>query len=127
MSVAYVDSSCIVALAFREAGSTALRKRLRRFDRLVSSSLLEAEVSSALRREHQALTSEYWSAVELICPDRTLAAEIARTLDAGYLRGADCWHVATALYLAPDPAELAFLTLDSAQSAVALRLGFRTA
>ncbi|MEW5918795.1 MAG: hypothetical protein AB1762_20505, partial [Gemmatimonadota bacterium] len=38
---------------------------------------------------------------------------------------ADCWHLATALYLAPDPAELTFVKLDDAQRRVAKSLGFR--
>jgi hypothetical protein len=45
-------------------------------------------------------------------------------LDAGYVRGADCWHLATALYLAPDAGDLVFLTLDLRQRAVAKTLGF---
>jgi hypothetical protein len=42
------------------------------------------------------------------------------------VRGADCWHLATALYLAPDPGELTFVTLDAHQQSVAKSLGFRT-
>jgi hypothetical protein len=41
-------------------------------------------------------------------------------------RGADCWHLATALYLSPDPSALTFLTLDLAQRHVAKALGFQT-
>jgi hypothetical protein len=47
-------------------------------------------------------------------------------LDAGYLRGADCWHVATALYVSPEPSRLSFLTLDERQRDVARTLGFRS-
>jgi len=44
----------------------------------------------------------------------------------GYLRGADVWHVACALFLADAArAELAFLSRDAAQRRVARRLGFR--
>jgi hypothetical protein len=37
--------------------------------------------------------------VSWILPDRRLTAEIQRVLDVHPLRGADLWHVATALYL----------------------------
>ena len=49
--VAYVDTSCLVAIAFGEAGSRKLATRLRSFDRLMSSNVLEAELRSALARE----------------------------------------------------------------------------
>ena len=64
--------------------------------------------------------------LEFVIPTRSLGAEIIRVLDAGYVRGADCWHLATALYLAPDPGELTFVTLDVRQREVAKALGFAT-
>lgn len=64
-------------------------------------------------------------AIKWIEPSRSLALEIDRVLDAGYLRGADCWHLAVALYVAPRPGGLTFLTLDARQRAVAKKLGFR--
>lgn len=45
MKVAYVDSSVLVAIAFGEKGFARQVKRLQGFDRLVSSNLLEAELS----------------------------------------------------------------------------------
>ena len=57
-------------------------------------------------------------------PSRPLATEMATVLRAGYLRGADLWHVAAALYIARDPAEICFLTLDQRQREVAASLGF---
>lgn len=127
MNVAYVDSSCMVALAFGEPSASAVLARLRQYDRLLSSTLLEAEVMSALTRERREVRSEIWAAVQLITVDRALSAELLRVFAAGYVRGADCWHLATALYVSPDPRELAFLSLDAAQRAVAESLGFRTA
>jgi hypothetical protein len=55
-----------------------------------------------------------------------LTPELERVFAGGYLKGADAWHLACALYLAEEPAKLAFLTLDRRQRAVARRLGFRT-
>ncbi len=52
-----------------------------------------------------------------------LTGEIQTVLSAGYLRGADCWHVAVALSYAP-ARDLTFFSLDKAQRAVAARLGF---
>jgi len=47
-------------------------------------------------------------------------------LEVGYLRGADLWHLATALYITEDPAQITFMTLDKSQQAVASKLGFRS-
>jgi uncharacterized protein with PIN domain len=124
MALAYVDTSCLVAIAFREAGFPALRRRLERFDELLASDLLEAELRAALLREGVTVEPELLRAVSWIVPHRPLQPEIARVLEAGYVRGADCWHVATALYLARNPATLNFVTLDERQGAVAARLGF---
>lgn len=93
MSVAYVDSSRIIAVALKEPGSDAVSASLREHRRLVASNLLEAEV-------------------------RTI-------LETGYLRGADLWHLATALFIAPQH-DIDFLTLDTRQRGVAARLGFKT-
>ena len=51
MRLAYVDTSCLVAIAFAEAGATKVAGRLERMDRLFASNLLEAELRSALARE----------------------------------------------------------------------------
>jgi predicted nucleic acid-binding protein len=124
MALAYVDTSCLVAIAFREPGATALRRRLERFDELFASNLLEAELRAALMRESVTDEPTLLRAVSWIVPDRPLGAEIARVLEAGYVGGADCWHLATALYLTDDPRALSFLTLDERQAAVASQLGF---
>ncbi|MDQ3242819.1 MAG: PIN domain-containing protein [Gemmatimonadota bacterium] len=126
MSSAYVDTSCIVAAAFGEATAVRVTKRLARFDRVLSSPLLEAELLSALMREGRPPTDAYSSAIELVIVNRPLSTEIGRVLEAGYLRGADCWHLATALYVAADARGLTFVTLDSQQRKVATALGFKT-
>jgi hypothetical protein len=113
-----------VAIAFGERGATALARRLAAFDELLASSLLEAELRAAFAREGIAEEPDALSAITWISPDRPLRSEIVRVLEAGYVRGADCWHLATALYLAPDPGELTFLTLDVRQRGVAEALGF---
>jgi predicted nucleic acid-binding protein len=125
---AYVDSSVLVAIAFDEPGAAALERRLARCDALYSSLLTEAEILAALRREDVEVADreELFAPLAWVLPDRRLTEEMTRTLAAGYLRGADLWHVASALFLEPEPRELVFLTLDAEQRRVASRLGFPT-
>lgn len=123
---AYVDTSCLVAIAFGEPGAPRLRRQLEGFDDLLTSSFLEAELRATFRREGITGDPPLLGAVSWIVPDRPLGPEIVRVFDAGYIRGADCWHLATALYVADDPGELAFLTLDDRQRAIAADMGFVT-
>ncbi|MGI8403091.1 MAG: type II toxin-antitoxin system VapC family toxin [Gemmatimonadaceae bacterium] len=125
MKIAYVDSSCLVAIAFGEAGAAALGRRLKTFDELVSSNLLEAELRAALAREKVDAPDDLPVAISWVLPDRPLHTEIAKVLAAGYVRGADCWHLATALYLSEDASEMSFITADERQNAVARELGFQ--
>jgi predicted nucleic acid-binding protein len=124
VTVAYVDTSCLVAIAFGERGASAMARRLDAFDELIASNLLEAELRAAFARERVAPDAGLLAALTWIVPDRPLHKEIARVLDAGYVRGADCWHLASALYVSGDPGAIAFLTLDARQGKVAGALGF---
>lgn len=125
MNVAYVDSSCLVAIAFGEPEATRLSLRMRRLDRLFASNLLEAELRSALLREAVASPpDDLLSWITWVFPNRSLSPELRRVSQAGYLKGADLWHLAHALFLAPHAKELVFLTLDKQQAAVAKKLGF---
>lgn len=124
MSIAYVDTSVLTAIAFDEPGAAALARKLDEFARLISSNLLEAELRAAFARENLLFQESAIAGIEWILPDRTLAPEFAAVLDTGYLRGADLWHVAAALYVFPQSGGLSFATLDARQSAVAEALGF---
>ena len=124
MRVAYVDTSCLVALEFGERGAAALARRLGGFDRLVAANLLEAELRATCLREGRDGPVDALRLISWVVPDRPLSPEIGRVLDAGYVRGADCWHLATALYVAGDAAAISFVTLDGAQGRVARALGF---
>ncbi len=126
MTVAYLDTSCLVAVAFGEPGAEELARRLEAYDEVVSSNLLEAELRSALAREEVPDDGGLLDGVSWVFPDRRLTAEIQSVLSAGYQRGADLWHLATALYLAESPADIEFLTLDSTQREVAAVVGFST-
>lgn len=124
MKVGYADTSIIAALAFREPDSGRIRRRLAGFDRVVTSVLTESELASALKRESVVLSASPLQGVQLVGAPDPLSQEIEAVLTAGYLRGADCWHVAVALNYSPDR-DLTFLSLDTAQRAVAAKLGFK--
>ena len=124
MSAAYLDTSCLVAVAFGEPGHEQLTAQLDRLDQLFSSNLLEAELRAVLRREGVDEGDRLMDGLSWVLPDRPLTPEIAAVLGAGSVRGADAWHLACALYLSPDPGDLEFLTLDGRQAAVARALGF---
>ena len=127
MAAGYIDTSCLVAVALEEPNWTRLAETLERYDPWLASTLLEAEFQAALVREHvehdtksRALLGRFtW-----IAPDRRLTGEIDRALATGCVRGAGLWHLACALFVTPDPADLAFVTLDAGQAGVAGRLGF---
>ena len=125
MSVAYVDTSCLVAIAFGEKGATPLARRLDGFAELVSSNLLEAELRASFEREKLPADARLLNRMSWILPDRPLSNEITEILAVGYLRGADLWHVACARYLAGRVGQVSFVTLGGKQRTVAERLGFR--
>jgi hypothetical protein len=124
VSIAYVDSSWLVAIAFDEPGARRRARRMAEFRQLASSALLEAEVKAALAREGVGDAPRLFAEISWILPDRPLSVEITRVLAVGRLRGADLWHVACALYLAPDPTGVAFLSLDGPQREIAATMGF---
>ena len=139
MSTAYVDSSALVAIAINEEHSAMIESRIEGYSQLLSSILLDAEVRSAFAREERLLDAEarsvfasrkrmfeerYLSRITWVLPDRSLTGEIDTALGAGYLRGADLLHMATALYAARGEQGMAFLTLDRRLREVAQALGF---
>ena len=125
MPTAYIDSSAIIAIAFAEPGGIAVARQLNESSDIWSSNLLEAEVRAAYSRVGEEFDFDSLSAINWIFPDRPLTSEISMVVEAGYLRGADLWHLASALYLTPDPKEVTFITLDERQAEVARALGFR--
>ncbi|MDE0681246.1 MAG: PIN domain-containing protein [Gammaproteobacteria bacterium] len=124
MSAVYIDTSVLAGIAFGEPAAERFALALNRFDRLLSSNLLEAEIRAVFQREGERFEDAILAGIDWILPTRPLSAECARALGAGYLRGADLWHVATALYFSPQPESLTFATLDAVQARVASTLGF---
>lgn len=123
---AYVDTSAILAIEFDEGDAQYAIERIDGASNLISSNLMEAELRSAMRRQVIEFDRKIISDVDWIHTDRPLTREFERTLSAGYLRGADLWHVAVALYASPDPSKISFITLDRRQRNVAQELGFQT-
>ena len=122
MSVAYVDTSVMIAIAFGEDGADDLARRLNGYSRVVSSTLLEAELRAACTMEGRPVPTDLLDRIGWILTNRPLTDEIKTALDAGYLRGADLWHIATALYAAPEPGAISFITLNDNQARVAAAL-----
>ncbi len=123
MSAVYVDTSVLAGIAFGEPAATQIAPQLDRYDRLISSNLLEAEMRAVFQRENESFREDVIAGIEWVLPTRPLTAEFATALSAGYLRGADLWHVATALYVSPHSQSLSFATLDAQQRRVASALG----
>ena len=126
MSAAFVDTSVLLAVTFRQPGFEDVAARLKGFDTASACELLEAELRSVCAREAQVIDLRLFDQLHTVDQTRSLRDEFIRVLRAGYVRGADCFHLAVALSLAPIPGELTFLTLDKRQRDVAATLGFAT-
>ena len=124
---AYVDSSALLAVSLREPAAAYIIRRLAAYDIVASANLLEAEMRAAFARDGMDLEGGLPYPIEWVHIDRPLTSEIVAALRVGYLRGADLWHIAVALYLnATRPGAVTFITLDERQRAVAAALGLPT-
>ena len=126
VATAYVDTSCLLAIAFVEPSAPYVAGRLAAFDVLIASNLLEAELRSACVRDQGPVNPAWMRGLTWATPQQPLTAALVKVLAAGYLRGADLWHVAVALDAVGDLADATFLTLDLRQRAVAAARGFAT-
>ena len=125
MITAYIDTSLLIAIETCQLNSDVYEEELGKFERIVSSNLLEAEYRSVCRRERRAPSTLRLNKIDWIIPDRPLTHEFNSVLAAGYLRGADLWHVATAIFAVKiSKIEMSFLTLDNRQRYVANTVGF---
>ena len=98
MSTAYIDTSFLIPNETCQPDSDVYEIELGRFERLVSQNLLEAEYRSVCTRERRAPSNFRLNKISRIIPARPLTRELERVLATGYLRGANLWHVATAIY-----------------------------
>lgn len=126
MKVAYIDTSSILAVYLLEPGHRKVLEALDRYDEILSSNLLEAELRSAMLREGlDGPELELLERLVWVLPSRPLSGELSKVLSAGYLGGADSWHLACALYIRGSNDGVEFVTLDRRQREVAERLGFK--
>jgi len=123
----YLDSSAFVKVLIAEPESGVLREFLRgRPDRRVSSALLRAEALRAVRHlgsDALATVREGLQGVDLIAMDDRIL-DAAGILGPGILRTLDAIHVATALSIGDDLAEI--VTYDDRMTEAARLLGLPT-
>ncbi len=126
MKVGYLDTSVAIAMAFDEAGGAFMARAVRSFDRVYSSPLLETEfIGGAPVVLSERAVRSFLSPVRFVFPDQPLSAFALEAKRAGAVGGCAIHHLATALFLFPEPGEAFFLTADELQSKVAARLGFQ--
>ncbi len=126
LPVAYVDTTAVSPVAFREEpAGTAVRRRLDSFPYLLSTNLLETELRAAFKAEGERFDGSAITEINWIFPNRQLDAEMTAILDIAYLSPIRVWHLATALFFRDVlQSDLAFITLDEQQETVARELGF---
>lgn len=128
MKKIYVDSSVVLSVLLEELNYEVFSSLISNKHFVYSSPLLVAEVFSALHREKLSfqLAELVFSTIDfIILPQEDLFQEYPRIFKEGYLRGADAFHLATALYIDPLAKNLTFLTADERQKVVAKKLGFK--
>ncbi len=126
MSYLYIDTSASAAILFKEPGHEELKTLFSQHKKF-SSHLLEAELLAAAHRENIEIrmVEELTDRITFISPTRSLGEEYRLIFSAGYCRGADAYHLATLLFLAPNRESLAFLTMDGRQIEIAKKIGIR--
>lgn len=125
--IVYLDTSCLVALAFQESGFKLISQKLKLANDVFSHHLLEAEFLATARREQIGLDlfTDLLAGVRLIYPEQSFAMELKTIFSHDYLRGPDAMHLATAMWLAGGQnKEVHFLTRDEKQAAIGRKLGF---
>ncbi|HYA00334.1 MAG TPA: type II toxin-antitoxin system VapC family toxin [Candidatus Binatia bacterium] len=123
--LSYVDSSAFMKLVVEEPESSALRRHLAAGNGQTSSALLLTEVSRAAIRvsqAHLAHARRLFTEIDLIDVDRSLL-ERAGDLQPAEVRSLDAIHLATAMALSSDLAEV--VTYDGRMADAALQWGMR--
>lgn len=126
MAFAYADTSALVAVQFAEPTRSAYLRVFRAQRRLVTTTLAQAELWATMIREQEPLdsTDRLLQRLEIFVPPDDLASECREALSVGYLRGADLWHVASAMRLAgKHRKQLTFCTGDAQQAKIAGQVG----
>lgn len=125
----YLDASALVKLVVEEPESEALRKHLRRSERLVTSVVAEVEVPRAARRTAYGARAVTAARRLLDGCDRVPltgdVVELARALDPPGLRALDAIHLASALSVRALCED--FVAYDETLAAAARAAGLRVA
>jgi len=121
-----VDTSVLVAIAFDEPDAAPATSAIRALDAVFSSHLTETELLAAAKREGlEAGIEVLLRPIRWIRPNRRLTAEARAVLEhSDSLSGNELHHLATGLFVFPDPGEAFFLTFAREQRRVARSLGF---
>lgn len=126
IAAAYLDTSALLAVLFRQPEAERVFNAVRSIPELVASDLIISETLSACRREGVEVSkARVW--LERISIIRAVIDEdaAASILEIDYLRGADLHHVASAEWMFKGMEnQVCFASLDDRQSAVAEALGF---
>lgn len=127
MQALYIDSSALMALLFKQSDHINIKKIMINANELISSNLIIAECFSACTREKfdKILCWEFLQEISMVIPESKLQLELEKVFHCGYLRGANAYHLACALYLDNNTQELGFLSRDQNQCLVAQQLGFK--
>jgi len=124
--VVYLDSSAIIKLVAPEAETPGLLAYLAERPRLVSSALARVETHRAIRRaggsrSDRRRAEEVLARIALVRIDESILQQAA-DLPPAALRTLDALHLATALSVGPDLAELVTYDRRLADAAVAAGL-----
>lgn len=121
----YIDSSVVVASLFDELPSN--QRFMGSSEKFLSSFLMESEVLSAAKREglDLDLVTKELKKISFVRTE-SLLIQLSEIFKVGYLRGADAYHLATAMWIQGKHSGLKFYTLDKRQKEVASTLGFKT-
>lgn len=125
MTWIYIDSSVVVASLFDELPNN--KKIWGSSDNFLSSFILESEVLSTAKREglDLDLVKKELKKISFVRTE-SLLAQLTEIFKVGYLRGADAFHLATAMWIQGKHSGLKFYTLDKRQIAIASMFGFET-
>ena len=135
--ILYLDTSALVKLFFREAGSKRVVDLVGKADSVITSQVAYAESCSALarRRRDKRLTDDefetakkqlddMWPQMDTVLIDEMKAGELAIK---HVIRGFDAIHLAAAIELrsaASRPIDVAFCSFDDRQNKAARAEGF---
>jgi len=127
--VYYLDTSAWIAWKFAQEGQNLFKKVSLKRDSIVSSPLLVAEYVAFLRKIDKLKTTRFeeeLSFIRWIYPADPLFPIYGSCRDEIALRGADFFHIATALWFCGDhTSEVCFLSCDGDQTKAAKSLGFQ--